>query len=83
MSTRAPSRRQPTAAAAAVAQAVSAMPDWARRTVYVCGGVLFAAGFAMSAMSLTVLMELFGVLAPFSYSLFLAADAGATVGLMM
>lgn len=63
--------------------AIGYMPAWSRQTVYICGGVLFFATFAMSAWALTLLMELFGIDRPVSFALFLAADAGAAIGLLM
>lgn len=62
---------------------LATMAPWARRTVYLAGGVLFASGIGMSAYLLASLAEWFGVPAPFSYLLAAALDAGAVIGVVM
>jgi hypothetical protein len=62
---------------------VASMSPWARRGVYVFGGVLFAAGLGMSGFFLSQLAESFGIAAPWSYLLPAALDAGAIVGVFM
>jgi Predicted membrane protein len=59
------------------------LTTWARKSVYWFGGLLFLAGFAMSAVALTKLMQMVGIPDEVAWTLFLALDAGAIVGVVM